>query len=241
MEHLAGKVFYGNAAAILGGEYKDHGKELKLCATCGWWIVTQLTGYMYGSYEGSIAIRRACGALCNFDVKDLSVPIEELRSYLLAKYPDRNQINPRKLEDVVAGVFSDFGYHVVQTPYTRDKGIDLYILNSKGGELAGVQVKRYTGMIEAEQIRAFVGALFNRGLTSGIYITTSGYRKGAFQEAAVSTARGIAVELWDADAFYEQMSISQKKIYQSIDDPETPFYQVWRQIEKAPISFQRSF
>ena len=109
LTHLAGRRFFGNAAAMLGGDYGSHGKELMVCNTCGWWIATHLSGYAYGSYEGSFSIHRACGSLKDLELADVSIPSSELCRYLSANYGDRSQIHPRKFEEVVASVFRGMG------------------------------------------------------------------------------------------------------------------------------------
>jgi len=46
--------------------------------------------------------------------------MNNLRSYLCDKYDDRVNINPQVFEDIVAGVFSDFGYAVTVTSHSGD-------------------------------------------------------------------------------------------------------------------------
>lgn len=241
LTHLAGEKFFGNAAAQLGGDYKDYGKELRVCNVCGWWIITQLSGYIYGSYEGSISLRRCCGSLKELDLRDLSTPCDELSQYLVAKYDDRFQIHPKKYEDIVAGVFSDFGYSVRVTSYSGDKGIDIIVFDSPDNSMLGIQVKRYAGKIEATQIREFVGSLILSNFTKGIFVTTSSYRSGAKQTAQDAQELGLSVELWDSEAFYDKLSISRTKPYQSIEDPSNPFYQYWEDTDLIPVSFSTSF
>jgi hypothetical protein len=74
-----------------------------------------------------------------------------------------------------------------------------------------VQVKRYAKgrRIEAEQIRSLAGALLVNGYTSGVFVTTSSFRKGAKTTAKQFTAIGYPVELMDAERFLDALGIAQ--------------------------------
>jgi restriction system protein len=124
------------------------------------------------------------------------------------------------------------------TSYSGDEGIDVAILDGEGGETAGIQVKRYQGKISAEQIRSFTGALVLKGMTSGIFVTTSSFQKGAHHVKSVAQARGLAIELVDAKRFYDALRIAQRPVYTTIDVPSAPFFDRWREIGNAPIATQ---
>jgi len=143
------------------------------CPGCGWWSALYLDAQCpYLEYDaGYCDLRRSDGVLKDLDLADLSIPAQELRTYLLAKYGDRFHVHPRKYEEIVGGVFSDFGFRVRVTSFSGDEGIDVFVLDGDDNATAGIQVKRYRGKISAEQIRSFVGALVLQGLTTGIYIT----------------------------------------------------------------------
>lgn len=187
--------------------YTRHNVEA--CSVCGWWwssmrvtddrdIFTQFSG--------------ACGSLCNFDVTDLESPLSEIRSYLTAKYDARFSVHPRKYEEVVASVFRDLGYKVRITAYSGDGGIDV-ILDGSDDITVGVQVKRYQGTIQAEQIRSLLGALVLGGHTSGAFVTTSRFSRGAERSASQSRLRGVPIELFDASRFYDALKIAQRKAF----------------------------
>ena len=160
--------------------------------------------------DGYVNLYRACGVLRELDLTDLSTPIEELRSYLVAKYGDRFDVHPRKFEEIVGSVFADFGFRVRVTSYSGD-GIDVVVFDGKNDATTGIQVKRQRGRVTAEQIRSFVGALVLQGLTTGIYVTTSTYQKGAQRTAtAAQHTPGVAVSLMDATRFYDALKITQR-------------------------------
>ena len=211
------------------------------CPTCGWWsALSVLAAAPYQTYDGGFCeVRQLSGVLRNLDITDLSVPSEELSAYLLARYGDRFAVHPRKYEEIVAGVFSNFGYKVRVTSFSGDEGIDIFIFDGDNNATVGVQVKRYKGKISAEQIRSFVGALLLQGLTYGIYVTTGAYERGAYRTGAVAAERlGIGVTLLDAKRFYEALQITTRTTHWSPDDPSAPYYKCWHDISEFLTSFR---
>jgi hypothetical protein len=108
------------------------------------------------------------------------------------------------------------GYDVVVTGYSDDGGIDI-ILTTSGQEI-GVQVKRYRSTIKVDKIRELAGALVLRGMTKGIFVTTSDFQRGGTGVVKQLASRGFAVQLLNADAFYEALRLSQRSIYANVED-----------------------
>lgn len=187
--------------------------RIGVCPRCGWWLGSGSRHWLWDEEEEEEEVETlvACGALKTFDPVELDTPLIEIRDFLAAKYDARHNIHPRKFEDVVASVFQDLGYQARVTAYTGDGGIDV-VLDGPNDTVIGVQVKRSKNSIEAEQIRAFVGALVLGGYTRGIYVATSRYRAGATKAAHLAAAHGKPVELVDAEGFYEALSLAQSKI-----------------------------
>ena len=207
-------------------------KGLFFCIRCGWWCILQ-EKYTFDG-EWNIEAFRVRGVLLNFDPADISIPLDKLRQYLIARYSDRYLINPRKFEEIVGGVFADFEYKVRVTSYSGDKGIDVVALDGENS-LIGIQVKRYRGDISAEQIRSFAGALLLNNITKGVFITTSDYKPSAKSHIDEYKNVGMAIELWDAKKFYDALCISQSQFLPDIHDPQTPFYRYWE--EKLPLHY----
>lgn len=195
------------------------------CSGCGWWIVLKETIKGPG-YEGVQQLDACWGTLRNLDVSDVSEPLDELQEYLRHRYDERFKVNPRKYEELVESVFAGCGYTTRLTSYSRDRGIDVFILDGQGNDLVGIQVKRYKGKIEAEQIRSLAGALVQHEITKGIFITTSSFRPGAVKEADEFRGKGLAIELCDAEAFYDRLEMAQRPPYTTVDDPDAPFSKV---------------
>lgn len=207
--------------------------QLDVCPFCGWWVVSRRADRNRGS-EGEILLYRAWGSLCKLDLSDVSIPLVELRTYLLAKYGDRFKVHPRKYEELVASVFSDFGYKVRVTSYSGDDGIDIFILDGNDNDVVGIQVKRYKGRIEAEQLRSFAGALMLKGLTAGVFVTSGDYRSGAISAAQKFGDKGLSILLQDANAFYDRMRIVQRPPYESKGDRSAPFFLMCESPDEIP-------
>ena len=207
---------------------------IQTCPCCGWWIITRL-GENIGVPYGYCIFSRAQGSLKNLDSSNISTPIEELKQYILARYENRFKIKPKRLEDIVGKVFSDFGYQVRVTSFSGDKGIDVFVLDGERNDTIGIQVKRYKKRIEAEQIRSFGGALVLNGLTKGIFVTTSSYRKGAKNAINDFQKRGIFIDLWNSEDFFSKLKISQRSIYKNVDNESNPFFKFWKNPKSIPI------
>lgn len=158
----------------------------------------------------------AASSLRELDLLDDDVATEEVRSFITAKFEARFEMTPAMFEEVVASVYRSFGYQTVVTGRSGDGGIDI-VLDGPGDRRVGVQVKRYRNSIEVEQIRAFAGALMLRGLTRGIFVTTSMFQSGVSSEARLATARGYPIELIDAPRFYDALKLAQRTDSSLID------------------------
>lgn len=180
-----------------------------VCQSCGWWNVQQDVREKIDAFRTQVYDRGSYGVLKNLNVKDIRIPLQEVRDYLTVNYGSRFALHPRLFEETVGSVFSDHGYSVEVTAYSNDGGIDVILTDSDAR--IGVQVKRYKDVIEAEEIRAFAGALVINGLTKGMFVTTSSFRAGAERTAEASTNRGWPIELLDAERFYSALQISQRK------------------------------
>lgn len=177
-----------------------------VCNTCGWWTSTRQM--LSARYDARYIVHASTGHLKNLDLTCVDAPMDEVRTYLLAKYSARFSMHWRLFEETVASVFRDLGYYAFLTGRGSDGGIDV-ILEESGGERVGVQVKRYQDSISVEQIRAFTGALVVNGITSGVYVTTSRFQSGVEKTADCSAEAGFPIELIDAERFFAALSITQ--------------------------------
>jgi len=201
-------------------------KYLFVCSVCGRWKAdgrqrsdATWTGNLQDLYEKTAEIEITYGAVASLrelDLADVSMPISEVRSYLAAKYEKRFSLHPKIFEETVASVFRDLGYKAVVTAYSCDDGIDIIL--DRGGEVVGVQVKRYKNSIEVEQVRSLVGALILEGMTRGMFVTTSTFQRGVEGTANRLRTRGYPIELIDARRFFDALKLAQRASYRSFVD-----------------------
>jgi restriction system protein len=154
------------------------------------------------SYSGTIR------CLKELDLTDVSIPLQEVRQYFLARKDNIYKVHPKVFEDIVCSVFNALGWTARVTAYSGDDGVDV-ILDGPEGRTVGVQVKRYKERIEAEQIRSLAGALMLGEHTSGVFVTTSSFRRGAVDAADRFTKIGYPIELIDAERFLTALGIAQ--------------------------------
>lgn len=190
-----------------------------VCQLCGWWWVSKETSTIaitnplqksHGSKQAAFA------TLKELDLADISIPVSEVRDFLIAKYEARYELHPRVFEQTVASVFENLGYQARVTAYSNDGGLDV-VLQRESSEV-GVQVKRYKNSIQVEQIRSFLGALVLGGLTKGVFVTTSSFQKGANQVVEQVDRLGYSIELLDAPKFFEALKLAQGAMYRSMEE-----------------------
>lgn len=233
---------------------------LYTCSTCGWWNIQQSSrqytdsakhvpmAYDESDYRSSYSdlaylvyeqLNVACGSLKQLDVTDASIPMRELEAYLIARYSERYRLTPRRFEEIVAGVFADFGFKPRLTSFTGDHGIDVVLLDGPENHVIGVQVKRFGGKVGVEQIRSFAGALLLNSIPRGIYVTTSSYTRGARHARDKYMALGMPIELVDSRIFYDCLRVKQRTMYADPFDATTPWHDMLLHPEKIP-SFSSS-
>jgi hypothetical protein len=81
--------------------------EVLRCPMCGWRHLTKWARSGNDNEHGSCAF----GQLKALDLSDPSLPIDEVRSYLAARYQSRFSVNPIVFEETVASVFKSVGYN----------------------------------------------------------------------------------------------------------------------------------
>jgi len=161
----------------------------------------------------------AVASLREFDVSDVNAPLDELGSYLLAKSQARLDVHPRRMEELVASIFSNDGWDVSVTAYSKDGGIDVFL--ERGTERIGVQVKRYKHVIGVEQVRSLVGALVEHGEIKGIFVTTSTFSRGAQQytQHVQTASQPFLIELIDGSKLLDALAVTRRdRLYQSLEE-----------------------
>jgi len=198
--------------------------EIWICGCCGWWGATGVR-YSQGTPYQKMVWVGAVGSLLSLDLSDQHFPLHEIRKYLCAQYEKRFVVDSKLFEQVVASVYSDLGFKAEAVGASGDGGIDVVLTDSSGKRI-GVQVKRYQNTIQVEQIRALTGALVIKGLTAGIFVTTSSFTAGGEGTAKASRAKGYPVELVDHRRFFDALKIAQRNCYEKSDEPDAPWKDV---------------
>jgi restriction system protein len=197
---------------------------VSLCSTCGWWkaIEDYECNPIYSSHdpgplrELTLARRAGVAVLREFDLSDLTLPLHEVRQFLLAKFSQRFTMHPRLFEMTVASVFESAGFDVVLTAYTKDGGIDVILQGTEG--TVGVQVKRWRNSVDVDQIRALAGALLQHGHTRGVFVTTSKFQSGVKRTVAQLASRGYPIELIDAPRLFDALKIGLRPAYSTVEE-----------------------
>lgn len=82
-------------------------------------------------------------------------------------------LNPSAFEDYVAHrLFARQGYHVINTPDSKDGGIDVLITDDYGRQ-AVVQCKRYKGTVGSATVRELYGTMIHSGADRAYLVTTA--------------------------------------------------------------------
>lgn len=205
----------GHPHVVLRGDIIERKTCLHICPRCGWWIAEDRAVLPALQWQHWVVTLSSMSVLQDLALGDIDAPLQEVRRYLMRKFEARTSMHPRLFELTVASVFGDFGYRAVATAYSNDGGIDV-VLEDGSGERIGVQVKRQRRAVEVEQIRAFLGALTLGDFTSGVFVSSSQFRRGAVCAAQRSVQCGIPIELVDANRFFDMLDFAQ------LTHPPTP-------------------
>jgi hypothetical protein len=189
-----------------------------VCAVCGWWISLKFGDLLPSPIDYHLRTLNVCrSTLIDLDLTDISIPVDDVKTYLSLKYERRFSVSPRLFEEAVASVFRDAGYYAEITKYSHDGGIDV-ILRGEAGDQIGVQVKRYRNKIVVSQIREFIGALVVAGYTQGIFLTTSSFTADAVKSVERAKSRGLYIDLIGDNSFLTMLNLRSTDSYQSFSD-----------------------
>lgn len=192
----------------LSGSVLEQRRSLHICFRCGWWVSVDRALLPAVRWQIWELVLVSHAVLVELDLSDIRTPLAEVRRYLVRRYEARKTMHPRLFEQTVASVFADHGYSTQLTAYSNDGGIDVVLCGTQG-ERVGVQVKRQAAAVEAEQIRAFLGALVLGGYQRGVYVSTSRFRYGARKAALAAAKSAVPIELIDADRFFDLLGAAQ--------------------------------
>ncbi len=148
---------------------------------------------------------------------------KQLREALAAELLGRiRAISPSRFEELVVELLLKMGYGGTQEDAGRvvgksgDGGIDGIVNEDRLGlDVIYIQAKRWEADIGRPEIQKFVGALAGNKASKGIFITTSGFTKGAIDYASQVNHRVVLI---DGPALAELMmdhdlGVSTKDVY----------------------------
>jgi hypothetical protein len=204
--------------------------NIRHCDACGWWCTVEDYEVLEGGEAGYLVVN---SILKKFKTSDLGVPVRELRNHL-KKHPEALfNLHPRKFEELIAGVFSDFFKCEVElTAQTRDGGVDMYLVRAEDTYL--VQAKRRSDprAIEGVQVvRELAGVLLMSGYSKGIVVSTAqDFSKAAKKEVASPFLghQGYFIELVNGRRFLETLSVARDR---------NSFEPMWHELLKTPFHF----
>ncbi|MEL7162133.1 MAG: restriction endonuclease, partial [Bacteroidota bacterium] len=121
-----------------------------------------------------------------------------LAAELLAKVKEGS---PDFFEQLVVDLLINMGYggavpgNGIVTPSSADGGIDGLIKEDKLGlDVIYIQAKRWENTVQRPEIQKFIGALAQHGAKKGVFITTSGFSKGARDCRPMNDTRIILID-----------------------------------------------
>jgi restriction endonuclease Mrr len=190
------------------------------CDRCGWWAFD----CEMENLSGKLHIFSACAVLQKFSIDSQDVPIRALMAELSRSPEALAEINPIKMEELVASIWSScLGYRVESCSYGRpDRGIDIVIIGHDTGRSA-IQVKRYCRPIELGEIHRFAGAMLASDFKRGTFVTSGRFRSGCTHEASEIERRAeLVIDLVDGKRLLEFLEINNHD--RSRSQPPCPYW-----------------
>lgn len=127
---------------------------------------------------------------------------KQIREALAIELLDRiKSVNPTRFEELVVELLLKMGYGGTQEDAGRvvgksgDGGIDGIINEDRLGlDVIYIQAKRWEADVGRPEIQKFVGALAGNKASKGVFITSSGFSKGATDYAAQVNHRVVLID-----------------------------------------------
>lgn len=117
------------------------------------------------------------------------------------------QINPRQFEELIAHIFSQWGFNVELTKRTRDGGRDIIAIKSEHGikSKSIIECKRYAANrpVSVGLVRALYGVHVQEGANKSVLATTSRFTQAAHSFAKTMNTTEWAMDLKDFNDIYQ--------------------------------------
>ena len=197
------------------------GTAVAYCTDCGWWCRERVDTPVGGEADQDFSDETwgysfVDSVLARFEADALDVPVQIMRDELYRKPELLNRIHPRKLEELVASIFSDFFHcEAILTGQTKDGGVDVYLIDGEEKYLIQVKRRRSSNAIEGVQaIRELAGVLLISGHERGMVVTTAkDFSRTAKREAnsELLNARGYSIELVNGKELISRLGVAKSK------------------------------
>jgi restriction system protein len=158
------------------------------CRLCGWWYADYhiLAPKSASSFERSYQVCQYA-VLKQFTVGNLDIPLGTLRAHIANDPSCLHGVHPRKLEELVADIFSDFlDCDVAHVGKSGDGGIDVIVLDCDNPKVIQVKRRSRSNAVEGvREIREFLGAMVLQDYSRGMFVSTG----RSFSEEAKRAAK----------------------------------------------------
>lgn len=153
--------------------------------------------------------------LREFDTNSDKVLKKELGTYLKSNFSDIYSLDWRSFEKLTADIFKEHGYSVILTSPTKDKGIDIIVLNQdKTGTQAIIECKKFAKKrkVGVSLVRQLVGAAIEWEVNKAYLVTTSDFTYGARLAASDYAKKGYEIELIAAYDLLSMLKVYNEKL-----------------------------
>lgn len=196
-------------------------RVVKECPNCGWWQLKHeviLPGGVMGEDVSKGFFLN--GIVRRFDVSDKYLPLGALLQEVQKRKEILYRIAPKKMEELVAYVFSEFyACEVVHCGRSHDGGIDLVLVAADEPVLVQVKRRETPSHVEAvSTVREFLGAVMLNQRQQAILVSTADHFSREAEQAA-RKAENLALltrfELVDMKNFIEMLHASGSATHKS--------------------------
>jgi HJR/Mrr/RecB family endonuclease len=176
---------------------------------------------------------------------DPTVAEEEIRQALTADARNAHHLSPRRVEEVVAGIYRDLGFDAVLTQASKDGGRDILLFSMPGkpGSHGIVEVKRHRDPVGVEFVRQLRGVQLREDVPLSILVSSSGFTAGAQLESRSANPRrlGYEMELREVAELLDAMDLTREPMMNVMArDRDRLNYRAWFSAQFDPKKFEWS-
>jgi Holliday junction resolvase-like predicted endonuclease len=165
----------------------DVERVVRECPNCGWWQLKHEVMFPGGVMGADVSKGFFLnGIVRRFDISDKRLPLDALLQEVHKRKEVLYGIAPKKLEELVAYVFSQFyASDVVHCGRSHDGGIDLVLVAANEPVLVQVKRRETPSHVEAvSTVREFLGAVMLNRSQQAILVSTADHFSREAQQAA---------------------------------------------------------